>query len=372
MAILRNVLSVKKNNNVKAFLFFGIPILKVEKNNYAIGKDGINRVDYIKYRYLICNIVVFKFYKKKLRNSEIAKISMSNWMQKDFTFFLKNNDFYEKLKRLCENLDSESIGTVFKIIARLKSERIYFSEHELDIYDDIDNNFYPNIIEINNIYAYNGFYLPINHFEIGVFYHKHSMDLFGEKVLQKIKNKDIIDVGGYIGDSAIIFEKEFTDKFVYSFEALEENYIIMLDTLKLNDSTRVIPINLGLGCENKSENICIFGSGSSIALKDHFGSENSEKIKIITLDSYVKEKKINVGFIKVDIEGYEQEFLKGALETIKTQRPAMLISIYHKVDDFFEIKPFLEKLNLGYKFKIHKPLDYSISIETALYCYIDE
>ncbi len=64
------------------------------------------------------------------------------------------------------------------------------------------------------------------------------------------------------------------------------------------------------------------------------------------------------------------EFLKGAKHTICTQKPTMLISIYHSLDDFFEIKPLIESWNLGYTFSIHKPIDYTISVETGLFCEI--
>ncbi|MDE7235739.1 hypothetical protein [Helicobacter japonicus] len=51
----------------------------------------------------------------------------------------------------------------------------------------------------------------------------------------------------------------------------------------------------------------------------------------------------------------------------------MLVSIYHQGSDFFGIKPFLEELNFGYTFRIHKPIDESVSEETCLFCeVIDE
>ena len=50
----------------------------------------------------------------------------------------------------------------------------------------------------------------------------------------------------------------------------------------------------------------------------------------------------------------------------------MLLSIYHNANDFFEIKPLIESWNLGYTFKICKPVDWSLSKETALYCEVLE
>lgn len=58
--------------------------------------------------------------------------------------------------------------------------------------------------------------------------------------------------------------------------------------------------------------------------------------------------------------------LHGAQNTIREQRPVLLISIYHNESDFFDIKPWLETLNLGYKFKIHKPVYGSAIIEAML------
>ena len=61
---------------------------------------------------------------------------------------------------------------------------------------------------------------------------------------------------------------------------------------------------------------------------------------------------------------------KGALETIRTQKPTLILSIYHNASDFFDIKPLIENLDLGYKFKVHKPFDYTIVAETVLICEV--
>ena len=184
-----------------------------------------------------------------------------------------------------------------------------------------------------------------------------------------MRNKDFIDVGGFVGDSAIIFEQEFCDKNIYSFEATKSNFKLLERTLWLNNATRIIPINKALGAVEGKMQICVNESGSSIVAHH---SDEMEITEIITLDSFVRENRIEVGFIKVDIEGFEMEFLKGAKETIESQKPAMLISIYHQPSDYFDIKPLIESWNLGYKFKIHQGIDYSLVVETALFCEVVE
>ena len=87
---------------------------------------------------------------------------------------------------------------------------------------------------------------------------------------------------------------------------------------------------------------------------------NVQKIKTVTIDNFVRENQLEIGLIKLDVEGFEQQVLKGAEETICQQKPILLISIYHNADDFFNIKPWIESLNLGYKFKIFKPTNSAI------------
>ena len=93
---------------------------------------------------------------------------------------------------------------------------------------------------------------------------------------------------------------------------------------------------------------------------------DKEKIDMVKLDDFVKANNLNVSLIKSDIEGFEQELLRGAENTIKTQKPVLVISIYHSADDFFHIKTMIEKWNLGYKFKIVKSKPDNVLLETVL------
>ncbi|WP_257927955.1 FkbM family methyltransferase [Campylobacter lari] len=312
------------------------------------------------------------------KNFTFKQWNQSFSMQKSIGNTINNDpDIDKKIFNLCKNLDISSKQCVCKIINRLKNidknpnYQINYSDEEKNELNKITNSFFTNIFKVkNNIWCYNGYFLPIKQFEISVFWHKHGMHVFNKKTLNKIKHLDIIDVGGFIGDSAIIFEQEFTEKFVYTFEASEKNYNLMLKTLKLNQSQRIKPIKKALGSKNETLSLNISGYSSSFKYNDH--STENEQVEIVSLDSYIQNNDVNIGLIKVDIEGFEQEFLKGALHTIKKHKPAMIISIYHNYEDFFEIKNLIDSWNLGYSFKIYKPIDFYISLETCLYCEIIE
>jgi hypothetical protein len=91
-------------------------------------------------------------------------------------------------------------------------------------------------------------------------------------------------------------------------------------------------------------------------------------VKITTLDAWARHNDVDVGLIKVDIDGYAQRFLKGAIETIKKHRPTLLLSIYHSAADLLEIKPFIESLDLGYRFKVRRHADNDVVRDTMLIC----
>ncbi|BEK05904.1 FkbM family methyltransferase [Campylobacter jejuni] len=377
----------KNQDNISTVYILRFPLFKIIKNIHAHIYGGI---EYVSYTFKIFSL---KFYTTKktleLTNPEFLSKNLENllnqssqkqwnqcfYMQDIIGKYLIENNTHEKILNLCKNLDNESRTLVFRILTRLKNfqvnpnYQIKYTKDEKQDLEKLQNEFFPNILPISKgIFGWNGYFLPIKQFEISVFWHKHAMHTFSKQTLEKIKNKNIIDVGGFIGDSAIVFEKEFTNQKVYSFEAVSKNYDLMLKTLELNHSTRIIPVKNALG--SKEEKLQISISGYSSSLKHSEANSNHEEVEVITLDSYIEKNPIDIGFIKVDIEGFEQEFLKGAINTIKAQKPAMLISIYHNPNDFFDIKPLIESWNLGYKFKIYRPMDFYVSLETALYCEI--
>ena len=370
---------------IKEKLYFkGLLVIK----NLFEYPDGENLKFAIKKVYLFGVILVWKH---SVSMQEIIAMRMKGLSRKpneyslDCSHYMLQNmakdinedrEIISKLRSLCEGLDSKSIECVNRIVARLKisylckDKKFYdLTKQELDELTKINQEFYSNIILFGGgggaVFFYNGYFLPINGFEVSVFWHKHSLEVL--ETLDKIAKKDIVDVGGYIGDSAVLLQ-EYTECNIYSFEAISSNYQLMLETIKLNNAQKVIPIKKALGCKNEKVKIYNNASGSTMAFE--LEGRNFEEVEVITLDDFVRENRLEIGFIKVDIEGFEMEFLKGALETIKTQKPTMLISIYHQASDFFGIKPFLESLNLGYTFKIHKPIDWSVSGETVLFCEV--
>jgi FkbM family methyltransferase len=230
------------------------------------------------------------------------------------------------------------------------------------------DEFRSKVIQLaDDVFSCENYLLPVNHFEACVFYYRCCLEYI--KNIEYIKDKDIIDAGGFIGDSALIF-CGLTNKKVYSFEPSSQNVTLMQKTFELNKVTNTVIEHLALGEKLGELELLVAGPASSVNetnklnILNRIQSPTMEQVRVDTLDNYVASHNLSVGLIKTDVEGFEQALLRGAFSTIKTQRPILLISIYHHAEDFFNIKPLIESWNLGYEFKIVKPVDGAILLET--------
>ena len=279
--------------------------------------------------------------------------------------------FKEKYLRLISGLDPQSIVIINRIISRQqkylnsdKKEMELFTREEQEELRFLNEHFNQEIFKVaDDLYAYRNYLLPINHFESSVFYFRHGLD--DVKTLDKVKGKAILDVGGFIGDSVLIFS-ELGPSCIYTFEADPENCELLQKTLELNNITNAIPVPVALGDHIGTITFHKGGSSSGAVYREGIRYTDDIEVPLTTLDAFVAEHPMEIGLIKVDIEGGEPGFLEGAKKTICEQRPILLLSIYHNAHDFFELKPLLESWNLGYEFRLHKPTYGNATSETLL------
>ena len=189
------------------------------------------------------------------------------------------------------------------------------------------------------------------------------------QVLDYINGKDVIDGGAYIGDTMLLFHELFPQSRLYAIEPASTNVKYMqertLCELLKTDTPRVFTVHAGVGEHHDRMTITkpsgfstyslLFTEENTPNYKEHRSASfvpDSEEVDIIAIDDLVQERHLNVGLIKLDIEGFEPHALRGALHTIKTQRPVIISAIYHTPEEYYELKPYLESLDLGYDFKL--------------------
>ena len=164
----------------------------------------------------------------------------------------------------------------------------------------------------------------------------------------RVKSGDIvIDAGAWAGDFSAYCA--YKNAKVYAFEPSSHAYKLLEATSILNEG-KIIPVNKGLGDEQKELYLTTDKGSANLVIEDHINNQQLEKITITTLDKFVEENSIErVDFLKADIEGYEREFLKGGKSTIQKFLPKIAICTYHLPDDPEVLEAIIKDCNPNYQ-----------------------
>jgi FkbM family methyltransferase len=140
------------------------------------------------------------------------------------------------------------------------------------------------------------------------------------------KDKNILDIGGNVGYWTINLGNILTEKKVYTFEPVKSNYSRILEHLELNHmQDKVQVFNIGLSDKAGKANFDYTPNDKNNKAETFnawLQESDNGVCDIHTLDSIIDSNTISdIGFVKIDVEGFEIKCFKGAIETFKTNRP---------------------------------------------------
>jgi FkbM family methyltransferase len=164
------------------------------------------------------------------------------------------------------------------------------------------------------------------------------------------KDKLCLDIGANIG--VISMALAASGFKVAAFEPQPEVFKLLKKNVGLDADVHNMALGLGAGVADMPKVYYSekgnFG-GLGIGTKSMYGSY---QVPVASLDSF---EFSNVGFIKIDVEGFEELVLRGGVETITRDKPIMYIE-----DDRLEKRNSLRAyiLELGYTFEPHQPTLY--------------
>ena len=171
-------------------------------------------------------------------------------------------------------------------------------------------------------------------------------ELLLEYIKDNYKGDTFVDVGACIGNHSVFFSSIADD--VVSFEPLKENFYHLTLNLKLNGIKNVDFYNFGLGYKEELTTLWYDSaqknSGNSTMEGKLPETDSARFVPVIQMDSLEIN---NVKLIKIDVEGYEVEVLKGAIKTIEMFHPDMFIECstqaeYDKVFAFLKPLGYLK------------------------------
>ncbi len=165
-----------------------------------------------------------------------------------------------------------------------------------------------NVLQSQGYFIYNIENLP--------FGCDHTEDI--GRVSPKLNVNIIFDVGANVGSMTLAYRKRFPDAKLYSFEPVNETFHQLKEATK-NDSN-IHCYQMALAAQNGSGIINVGSKSGQNSLVIRQQSEtNSQEVKLITLDDFIKKEEIEkIDILKIDVEGFECDVLRGAERTLES------------------------------------------------------
>ena len=369
-------------NFIKIFIQDRIFSIKNENYHKVISILGI------KFKFVSCKKIISKLHRyENYRNfyekmndkyaidCELYRPHVVDWFE-SFKYYALQNNMVEKIKLLKRGLNLESNFVIDLFLSRMMllpdcsiCEDFLLSKHLInnsytEWEKDTEEKYKKLLPKIEKEFNLLG-----NKFLVETFFFHNGLYFCNEKQKSYIKNKDFIDGGAWIGDSVLVFEKYYNPRKTYSFEVSKKLAKQYLEVMSLNNIDKN-KYELVLGGLSDKSSVINFNdtadTGTSVL------SSGKDEVELISIDEFVKLKKLNIGFLKIDVEGHAYEAIDGAKEVIKRDRPIICVAVYHSPHEFFDTKPLLDKIvrDLNYKIEF-KQMQYRpyLLIEYVLFAY---
>lgn len=190
----------------------------------------------------------------------------------------------------------------------------------------------PDLRQLTKVPTIYDFHMMVNEnggkevYNLG-FYEVGTIDIIN-KCLNPSDN--FIDVGASIGLMSVFASKKSPQGTVLSFEPQKERFEIIQSNAKLNSCSNMIIYNNGLG--EKEDQLKLYTDVFSPSIMDTEQSKGKhELIDILVLDKVIEDIGIDtIKFIKIDVEGFELNVLKGATNLLSMENAPIICIEYVK------------------------------------------
>lgn len=141
-------------------------------------------------------------------------------------------------------------------------------------------------------------------------------------------NMTVLDIGTNLGYTALMMAKKAASGKVIGFEPDPQNFELCQRNLRSNNLPNLEVHKIGLGASAMSATIetrVAFNRGGN---RINENASHGVLVQVHALDEYAATLGIDrVDLIKIDVEGYEFQVLKGAEQTIRSHKPILFIEV---------------------------------------------
>lgn len=166
---------------------------------------------------------------------------------------------------------------------------------------------------------------------LGEYHSEQRISSFWKNIIRK--SNYIIDAGANVGYYTLIASKKIgSDGRIYSFEPVSKTYNRLIENVKLNNFSNIIPIKKALSHTDNQEIELFIADDknwgmSSIYSHDRFAGYK-EIAETLTIDSFIIDNEIDkMDLIKIDVEGSEMDVINGMKDCISKYDPTILVEI---------------------------------------------
>lgn len=164
----------------------------------------------------------------------------------------------------------------------------------------------------------------------------HPEDVLELEVFLKLSKEAkgvMLDIGAYKGLFASLFCK-VSKHGAIAFEPAPRSQELIKRTITLNDlGNRIELVGAALGKGAEVTNLQLDPSTGFAQIRNHESSGGSSDITILapstTVDKFRSAAQKKIGILKIDVEGAEDEVLEGSYQTLRQDRPVVLVEIHN-------------------------------------------
>ena len=197
-----------------------------------------------------------------------------------------------------------------------------------------------------------------------------------ERLLCPGEIQTALDLGAYNGDSVRallgrICAAGGTPARIWAMEPDPRNYKKLAAYAENETRAEVIPV--AAAAWSGSEELCfeVSGNRNASAGENRSGSLAERPRKVRTVQAMAPDEVLSgeaVDFIKYDVEGSEREALEGSRETIAGCSPLLAVSLYHRIEDLWQIPLRIHESYPAYRsFSLRLPVGIP-AWDLMLYC----